>query len=112
MLMICLLPLRGLVGDAMAVQIVSAPIAGTIEQDMPADCPMQTRVDHVGTGNQSGSDQGVEQSCCSCDLCLPFWESPPTDADVVALACHVLCASPGPASLNLVPRPSFKPPIF
>lgn len=112
LLMFCLLPLRGWAGDVMAIRMVSAPMAGTIPQDMPADCPMQIGVDHIGAGQQSTSDLGTEQTCCSCDLCLPFWEAPLQNADVVGFAGHVQRPSLGPASLNLAPSPGFKPPIF
>jgi len=112
LLMFCLLPLRGWAGDVMAIRMVSAPMAGTIPQDMPADCPMQTGGDHIGAEHQSAPDQDTEQSCCSCDLCLPLWEAPRRNADVVAFAGHVQRASPGPAPLNLAPSPGFKPPIF
>ena len=77
-LMIALVPLRGWVGDAMAMQMAVAPIAHTHEagasapvhagsprtETAVADC-----AGHTGSGNPSPSDPSHCQSCVACQVC-------------------------------------------
>lgn len=77
-LMITLLPLRGWVGNAMAVdmalnmtlqQAVQAPAEPKAAPGMPEDCPM-----HAQTGAEAAADpvaaDGHCNDCNTCELCL------------------------------------------
>ena len=73
-LMITLLPLRGWVGNAMAVDMASQQAAQaqadvTQASAMPEDCPM-----HAQTGAEAAADpvaaDGQCNDCNTCELCL------------------------------------------
>lgn len=73
-LMIALLPVRGWVGNAMAVdmasqQVLQAQAGVKTSSAMPEDCPM-----HAGTAGETATDPlkgaGHCNDCNTCELCL------------------------------------------
>ena len=97
-LMIALLPLRGWVGDTMAVHSGVAAAAGA----MPADCPMLAQADNTAS---------AACACDSCALCLPLVAvASRVDATAQAPVRDRAAANPDRfASAERVP--GFKPPI-
>ena len=97
-LMIVLLPVRGWVGNAMALDMAAqqvlmaqavAPsqLAFNAESPMPADCPMhaQATADAVDAAAEASQTTGAGahcNGCNTCQLCLAFasftWIDPPT----------------------------------
>jgi hypothetical protein len=93
-LMIALLPVRGWVGNAMAVDMASQQVvmAQSMAQDaamnaesaMPADCPMhaQAAADESSDANQKTGAGTHCNGCNTCELCLALasftWADPPT----------------------------------
>ncbi|HYW56634.1 MAG TPA: hypothetical protein VE934_06725 [Polaromonas sp.] len=92
-LLIALLPVRGWVGNAMAVDMAAQRAAATIaQQAMPADCPMHAQAaDQDGSASQQtpgdkAADQGKSGKLCAdcdtCQLCLALasftWTDLPT----------------------------------
>ncbi len=75
-LMIALLPLRGWVGDAMAVtmaaQQVSAVQASADVSAMPEDCHMLSQSTHPAGEATSTGAGGHCADCNTCQLCLSF----------------------------------------
>ena len=88
-LMIALLPVRGWVGNAMAVDMAAQQVAMAqsmalnTEAPMPADCPMhaQAAADEAGTSQDTAAGPHCN-GCDSCELCLALasftWTQPPT----------------------------------
>lgn len=105
-LMVLLLPLRALAGDAMTVQMVTSQAPGQVEAAMPADCPMVAAGDHG-----AASDEAPSSCCNSCDLCLPLAEVVAVPAQATASAQHVMRPAPAVAALDVAPPPRVKPPI-
>lgn len=93
-LLILLLPLRAVAGDAMAVSM-----AAVSSQAMPADCAM------------AAEDGGPASSvCCDCPLCVAVADlQPPAPTTLEGLG-HAGRATETPSCLDAALRPSFKPP--
>ena len=94
-LMIVLLPVRGWVGNAMALDMAAqqvlmaqavapSPLAFNAESPMPADCPMhaQATADAAGEASQTTGAGAHCNGCNTCQLCLALasftWIDPPT----------------------------------
>ena len=97
-LMIVLLPVRGWVGNAMALDMAAqqvlmaqavapSPLAFNAESPMPADCPMhaQATADAAGEAGEASQTTGAGahcNGCNTCQLCLALasftWIDPPT----------------------------------
>ena len=94
-LMIVLLPVRGWVGNAMALDmaaqqvlmaqaVASSPLAFNAESPMPADCPMhaQATADAAAEASQTTGAGAHCNGCNTCQLCLALasftWMDPPT----------------------------------
>jgi len=127
-LMIALLPMRGWVGNAMAVEMAAqqatqarqaAPGAetGAEAAAMPEDCPMLTKASSPsGTaGNKQGPEAPLADSshckgCNTCQLCLALASFTWADPQPFAFTPHT---SPAGGSLfsSADRAPGFKPPI-
>ncbi len=74
-LMIALLPLRGWVGNAMAVDMAAqqvhmvAALGDAPAEAMPEDCPMRLQAADP-SGSTSAQGGGMHCSCDTCELCL------------------------------------------
>ncbi len=97
-LMIVLLPVRGWVGNAMALDMAAqqvlmaqavapSPLAFNAESLMPADCPMHAQApadaaDAAGEASQTTGAGAHCNGCNTCQLCLALasftWMDPPT----------------------------------
>lgn len=97
-LMIVLLPVRGWVGNAMALDMAAqqvlmaqavapSPLAFNAESPMPADCPMhaQATADAADAAAEASQTTGAGahcNGCNTCQLCLALasftWMDPPT----------------------------------
>jgi hypothetical protein len=124
-LMIALLPVRGWMGNAMAVDMASQAVmkaqkAGsqqdatlTAEDSMPADCPMHAQ--GAGTDAASpevGSSGGSHCNACdTCELCLALATSTWPDAAAVSFARHIAPLAMGYRFTSADSFSSFKPPI-
>jgi hypothetical protein len=125
-LMIALLPVRGWMGNAMALDMASqavakaqktgspVPASVVIDADasMPADCPMHAQFADkaaAGTDVQAG---GVHCNACdTCELCLALATSTWPDAAPLAFAPHVAPLAAGYRFSSADSFSSFKPPI-
>jgi hypothetical protein len=125
-LMIALLPVRGWMGNAMALDMASQTVAkaqktGSVapastvanaDASMPADCPM-----HAQPGDQAapGTDAQVSgvhcNACDTCELCLALATSTWLDAAALAFAPHVAPLATGYRFSSADRVSSFKPPI-
>lgn len=119
LLLIALLPLRGMALDRMVFQMQSPASAVSLAKDtgMGEDCALHTQAASAaqGAGSDAGADpdQGTQQhkGCQSCQLCMP----------VAALTAPTLAAiKPVPQSVPLLRTTAFasaesarlaKPPI-
>lgn len=109
-LLIALLPLRGWVGDAMALAPLSAHLTG---QALAAPSPAapDAASDCHGHTNET-ADMGESSGACShCDVCHgPGLAAAPGPA-LPPLARHTLQATPDAHCASTVPQPTLKPPI-
>ncbi|MBL0920271.1 MAG: hypothetical protein IBJ14_16340 [Hydrogenophaga sp.] len=124
-LLIALLPLRGWVGDAMAVSMTAAPLAATAAAGQPGpgdDCPhmaMATEATGSGHGEHASGDAphggqhdaGHTQAHLLCDVCNgPALGSRVALAEPAA-AEHGLLIARAERFASLAPRHLHKPPI-
>lgn len=86
-ILIALLPVRGWVGNAMALDMAMQETVAVSEQAaMPADCPMhvQGAADQDGNASQQGTTGAHCADCDTCQLCLALasftWSDLPTGA--------------------------------
>lgn len=116
-----ILPLRGWMGDAMAMHSVAQVVQmaeAAAEQAMPPDCPMAHHMERQTAhdpaphmAHQAEPADGPCQGCDNCQLCLPValldLPTPP--------AAHWQAASPAPqrteAFMSAPAQAGFKPPI-
>ncbi len=118
-LMITLLPVRGWVGNAMAVEMASQhaalaqAVAAGDPSPMPEDCPMHAQMaDTAAEPAPAGQAGMLCQGCDTCQLCLAMASF--TGA-VVQAASWLQHAAPadGGSRFNSADQPSgIKPPIY
>jgi hypothetical protein len=119
-LLIALLPVRGWMGNAMAVgmgahQVMlaqQAVAAGGHEVDasaMPEDCPMHAQASEAGTP-EAGDPHG--NGCNTCQLCLSFASFSWPRLQASDFAAHAEPLAGGSHFTSAERAPGFKPPIF
>ncbi len=82
-LLIALLPVRGWVGNAMAVDMAAQrAVAVSGQAAMPADCPMHAQAAEQSGGTDAGTAGTLCADCDTCQLCLALasftWTDLPT----------------------------------
>ena len=110
-LMIALLPLRGWVGNAMAVdmalqQTVQAQADAKESSAMPEDCPM-----HAGTASDPMTAAGHCNDCDTCELCLALASFTQSTATVANFSPHAQLPSAGQPFSSAESSTRLKPPI-
>lgn len=118
-LMIALLPIRGWVGDAMAVAMLAPPAhsMNPAAQVDAAPCP-----DHAAPAStamhgeaaldmQAGADTGAEHSHSSCDVCNGPAMALSTPALLALTPAHGLLVPPAEHFASSEPHRGIKPPI-
>ena len=115
-LMIALLPIRGWMGDAMAVAMLAAPAHAMSQAASAADHAMDTGHDmgseHAMTGDHADmQDSGSEHTHKSCDVC----NGPAMALSIPAVPAlapgHSMHAPPAEHFASSEPRRGTKPPI-
>lgn len=114
-LAIALLPLRGWVGDAMAVSLVAQNLAGVsataLAEPAPAqampDCPMRAQASDASTGEGLGSCG----NCDTCNLCLAVLATSEVAGTPPSWLPQALRAGPGERFASAEAMPGIKPPI-
>jgi hypothetical protein len=124
-LMIALLPLRGWMGNAMAVDMALQAVvkaqktgpampAGAVidaEASMPADCPMHAQSADKTAAATDAEMSGVHCNACdTCELCLALATSTWPDA-ALAFAPRIAPLATGYRFSSADRFSSFKPPI-
>jgi hypothetical protein len=123
-LMIALLPVRGWMGNAMAVDMASQAVAKAQKTDsaaseameteasMPADCPMHAQFADTAAPAIDAEAGGVHCNACdTCELCLALATSTWSDAATLAFAPHAAPLATGYGFSSADSFSSFKPPI-
>lgn len=124
-LLIALLPLRGWVGDAMAVSMAAAPLAAAAGQAaMGGDCPhmamssgmhADASTDHAGADtadtHDGHHDSGHTQAHLVCDVCNGPALGSPVALPGPAAATHGPHIPRAERFASLAPRHPHKPPI-
>ena len=121
-LMIALLPVRGWMGNAMAVDMASQAVikaqqAGSqkdaADGAMPADCPMHAQVADTDAASPDVASSGGSHcnACDTCELCLALASSTWPDAAALAFAPHVAPLATGYRFSSADRFSSLKPPI-
>jgi hypothetical protein len=89
-LLIALLPVRGWVGNAMAIDMAAQQaVAVTQQSPMPADCPMHAQApDQAGNTSQQAEAGTLCVNCDTCQLCLALASFTSTDPSTGAHAAH------------------------
>lgn len=107
LLLIVLLPLRGLAGDLMGVQMATSGLAAGA---MPADCPMKAM--HAPTAaHEESAGLANADGCTSCDLCLPMAGLPSLRFDGFGFVAHAAPPMGGVVFFSASPVLALKPPI-
>jgi hypothetical protein len=101
LLMVLLLPLRGMAAELMAVDRAAAQV----ETAAAAPCSL-----HAAAAADDGA-LGADNACQACDLCLPLAELPATALVVPAAARHAKPVCHAATAHGTVAAPTFKPPI-
>ena len=138
-LLLILLPVRGWMGNAMAIEMATMSIAaapkvaldGSNTKGMDADCPMRQQVSAepgdtvmavaVIQGSDAGADAGLASAseslgmlcsgCDTCDLCLAIAQLSRTSISATGAQAYPEPASPRDAFSNADRIPGLKPPI-
>jgi hypothetical protein len=131
-LMIALLPIRGWLGDAMAVEMVrhSLPAASLVSQApssgamaaqahcheaMGADGSMDAMADHAGSHDSSSNDNGADHqgcgTCTACQVCHTVALGGMPLIDTVHSAPQAPPAAHATRFASAEPAPGLKPPI-
>jgi hypothetical protein len=125
-LMIALLPVRGWLGNAMAVDMASqavakaqkagSPVPANVvidaEASMPADCPMHAQSADTAAAAIDAEAGSVHCNACdTCELCLALATSTWSDAATLAFAPHAAPLATGYRFTSADRFSSFKPPI-
>ncbi len=125
-LMIALLPVRGWMGNAMAVDMASQVVAkaqkaptaestGTVadsDASMAADCPMHAQSADNAAADREAQVSGVHCNACdTCELCLALATSTWPGASALAFAPHLAPLATGYRFSSADSFSSFKPPI-
>ncbi|MCR5882336.1 hypothetical protein LRS03_05470 [Rhizobacter sp. J219] len=102
LLMIALIPLRGLAGELVVVEVsINATLYEASQaapaQAMPADCPMHT-------GDSA-------QNCTACGLCVPMAEPASISLQTANAAVHEQPFAPRAAFHSASLAPAVEPPI-
>lgn len=109
--LIVLLPLRGLAGDLLCIQMASGGAAAGVAAAMPPDCPMHAVANAVDTETEADSNLPSVQSCDTCELCMPLAEVARWRADSAACANHAKPVLPSVAFSSASAAPRLEPPI-
>ncbi len=116
-LMIALLPIRGWMGNAMAVsmaaQQVSMAASDAADTAMPEDCPMQAMAgaDDAVT-NASPANSGIAKcNCETCELCLALASVSPFQLPHTSFAPAVGPVADGLLFVSADRTTGLKPPI-
>jgi hypothetical protein len=126
-LMIALLPVRGWMGNAMAVDMASQAVAkaqktGSVspasavtdaEASMPEDCPMHAQPADKDAGSTGAQVAGSVHcnACDTCELCLALATSTWREAATPAFTRHAAPLAAGYLFSSADSFSSFKPPI-
>jgi hypothetical protein len=120
-LMIALLPVRGWMGNAMAVDMASQAVAKAQQTDseadadasMPADCPM-----HAQSAGKEAADGDAQvtgsvhcNGCDNCELCLALVTSTWPEELTPTITRHAAPLATGYRFSSADRFSSFKPPI-
>jgi hypothetical protein len=125
-LMIALLPVRGWMGNAMAVDMASqilakaqktgsaVPASAVADADasMPADCPMHAQSADKAAADTDAQASGVHCNACdTCELCLALATSTWPDLLPTAFTPHAAPLATGYRFSSADSFSSLKPPI-
>jgi hypothetical protein len=123
-LMIALLPVRGWMGNAMAVDMASQAVANAqktatsaaspgADTSMPADCPMlaQLSANDAVSADTPQADGGRCNACDTCELCLALATTTWFYAAPAAFARHAEPLAIGHGFSSADRFSSLKPPI-
>jgi hypothetical protein len=111
-LMIALLPLRGWVGDAMAMSSVGSSAAAQADDVMPADCAMRGGDAAASHGQLASSPHKTPCAACdSCELCLPLFMQEPASPAVGRPLRHAVPVANAAHFASVQRNPALKPPI-
>jgi hypothetical protein len=120
LLLIALLPLRGVVGDAMAADMVakhlataqSAAATETAHHDMDPDCMGHSHVNSdADDGTSAMNDTSPCPTCASCQVCSSVALAFAASLDVPPFFAQPRPVAAQPTFTSADPAAGFKPPI-